>query len=56
MNIKTLQFGKIAAAVALVSVMAACQNKETATTTPTKSAEAGRCKTLLQVNSELFSF
>ncbi len=38
MKINTLQFGKIATAVALVSVMAACQNKET-TTTPTKSTD-----------------
>lgn len=55
MNIKTLQFGKIAAAVALISVMAACQNKDTATTTPTKTTEAGTVSTkdqIVYVNSD----
>jgi outer membrane protein len=54
MKINTLQLGKIATAVALVSVMAACQNKETATT-PTKTTETGTVSTtdqIVYVNSD----
>lgn len=41
MKINTLQLGKIATAVALVSVMAACQDKTAAPTTTTKTTETG---------------
>jgi outer membrane protein len=55
MNIKSLQLGKIATAVALVSVMAACQNKDTASTTPTKATEGSTASNkdqIVYVNSD----
>lgn len=55
MNIKSLQLGKIATAVALVSVMAACQNKENTTATPAKSTEGGATSNkdqIVYVNSD----
>ncbi len=56
MKINSLQIGKIAAAVALVSVMAACQNKETTpSSTPAKTADAGTVSAkdqIVYVNSD----
>jgi outer membrane protein len=55
MNIKSLQLGKIATAVALVSVMAACQNKENTSTTPAKTTEGSTTSNkdqIVYVNSD----
>jgi outer membrane protein len=55
MNIKSLQLGKIATAVALVSVMAACQNKDTTSTAPTKATEGSTTSNkdqIVYVNSD----
>jgi outer membrane protein len=55
MNIKSLQLGKIATAVALVSVMAACQNKENTSATPAKTTEGSTTSSkdqIMYVNSD----
>jgi outer membrane protein len=55
MNIKSLQLGKIATAVALVSVMAACKNNETKTSTPAKTTEGSTASNkdqIVYVNSD----
>jgi outer membrane protein len=55
MNIKSLQLGKIATAVALVSVMAACQNKENTTATQSKTTEGSATSNkdqIVYVNSD----
>jgi outer membrane protein len=55
MKINTLQLGKIATAVALVSVMAACQDKGAPSTTTTKTTETGTVSAkdqIVYVNSD----
>jgi outer membrane protein len=55
MKINTLQLGKIATAVALVSVMAACQDKGATSTSTTKTTETGTVSAkdqIVYVNSD----